>query len=159
MLLAGMPGAGKSELLQAMIAALAASHPPTRLTFLLVDYKGGAAFRDCVELPHTVGLITDLDARLADRARVSLLAELRRREAVLQAAGARSLRELTRRGRRTRRPRSLIVVDEFAALARELPAFVDTSWTSPSAGAASASSSCSPPNVRAAWSGTPCAPT
>ena len=126
MLLAGMPGAGKSELLQAMIAALAASHPPTRLTFLLVDYKGGAAFRDCVGLPHTVGLITDLDARLADRARVSLLAELRRRESVLQAAGARSLRELTRRRPADAPPALLIVVDEFAALARELPAFVDT---------------------------------
>ena len=30
------------------------------MTFLLVDYKGGAAFADCVELPHSVGLVTDL---------------------------------------------------------------------------------------------------
>ena len=36
------------------MAALAATHPPDRVTFLLVDYKGGAAFKDAVSLPHTV---------------------------------------------------------------------------------------------------------
>jgi DNA segregation ATPase FtsK/SpoIIIE, S-DNA-T family len=126
LLVAGMPGTGKSELLQTMVAALASSHPPERLTFLLVDYKGGAAFRDCVELPHVVGLITDLDAHLADRCRISLLAELRRREALLKEAGARSLRELARRDPELAPPSLLIVVDEFATLVKELPAFVDT---------------------------------
>jgi S-DNA-T family DNA segregation ATPase FtsK/SpoIIIE len=125
-LIGGMPGAGKSELLQTMVAALAASHPPNRLAFLLVDYKGGAAFKDCVALPHTVGLVTDLDAHLAERARVSLLAELRRREALLARAGARNLAELTRRDPVGAPPALLIVVDEFAALAREVPAFVET---------------------------------
>jgi DNA segregation ATPase FtsK/SpoIIIE, S-DNA-T family len=126
MLLAGMPGAGKSELLQAFIAALALTYPPTRLAFLLVDYKGGAAFRDCVDLPHTAALITDLDAGLTERARISLLAELRRREALLQAAGARNLRELVARRPDDAPPALVIVVDEFATLARELPGFVDT---------------------------------
>ncbi|MEA2155321.1 MAG: segregation ATPase FtsK/SpoIIIE, family, partial [Solirubrobacteraceae bacterium] len=37
-LVAGTTGAGKSELLQTLIAALAASHPPDRIAFLLVDY-------------------------------------------------------------------------------------------------------------------------
>jgi DNA segregation ATPase FtsK/SpoIIIE, S-DNA-T family len=126
MVLAGMPGAGKSELLQALIASLAVTYPPTRLAFLLVDYKGGAAFRDCVDLPHTAGLITDLDAGLAERARVSLLAELRRREALLHAAGARNLRELVATRPDDAPPALVIVVDEFATLARELPAVVDT---------------------------------
>jgi S-DNA-T family DNA segregation ATPase FtsK/SpoIIIE len=126
LLVAGMPGTGKSELLQTMVAALAGSHPPERLTFLLVDYKGGAAFRDCVDLPHVVGLITDLDAHLADRCRISLLAELRRREALLKEAGARSLRELARRDPDLAPPSLLIVIDEFATLVKELPAFVET---------------------------------
>jgi S-DNA-T family DNA segregation ATPase FtsK/SpoIIIE len=126
MLVGGMPGAGKSELLQTMVAALAVRHPPTRLTFLLVDYKGGAAFKDCKALPHTVGMITDLDGHLADRARISLLAEVRRREGLLAAAGARDLAELTRTAPDEAPPAVLIVVDEFGALVREVPAFVDT---------------------------------
>jgi S-DNA-T family DNA segregation ATPase FtsK/SpoIIIE len=126
MLIGGMPGAGKSELLQTLVAALAARHPPSRLSFLLVDYKGGAAFKDCIALPHTVGLVTDLDAHLAARAQVSLLAEVRRREALLADGGARNLAELTRRDPDRAPPSVLIVVDEFAALVREVPAFVDT---------------------------------
>ena len=125
-LIAGMPGAGKSELLQSIVASLAARHSPRRLGFLLVDYKGGAAFGDCAELPHTAGLITDLDAQLAERARISLLAELRRREALLAEAGARSLGDLALRRPDRAPPALLIVVDEFATLVREVPAFVET---------------------------------
>ena len=124
-LVAGTTGAGKSELLRTLIASLAASHPPTRLTFLLIDYKGGAAFKDCVALPHTVGVVTDLDAHLTQRALVSLNAELRRREAVLRDAGANDLADLERRDP-ARAPASLaIVVDEFATLAKELPDFIE----------------------------------
>ena len=60
-LVGGTTGAGKSELLQTWILSMAASHSPQRLTFLLVDYKGGSAFADCSRLPHTVGLVTDLN--------------------------------------------------------------------------------------------------
>ena len=63
----------------------AARCSPDHLTFVLVDYKGGATFDACAELPHTVGLVTDLDDRLAERALVSLEAELRRRERILRA--------------------------------------------------------------------------
>ena len=42
-LIGGTSGAGKSELLQSIVAALIHEYPPTRLTFLFVDYKGGAA--------------------------------------------------------------------------------------------------------------------
>ena len=44
-LIAGTTGSGKSELLQTLIAGLACAAPPDRhTTFLLIDYKGGAAF-------------------------------------------------------------------------------------------------------------------
>ena len=74
----GTTGAGKSELLQTLVASLARDAPARRgSTFLLVDYKGGAAFKECVGLPHTVGLVTDLDAHLAAaRARSRCNAEL-----------------------------------------------------------------------------------
>ena len=63
---------------------------------------------------------------MAERARVSLVAELRRREALLARAGVGSLRELVARDPEGAPPALLIVVDEFATLVREVPAFVDT---------------------------------
>ncbi len=67
-LVAGTTGSGKSELLQTLIASLAVGNRPDELTFVLVDYKGGAAFKDCNHLPHTVGMVTDLDGHLTTRA-------------------------------------------------------------------------------------------
>jgi S-DNA-T family DNA segregation ATPase FtsK/SpoIIIE len=124
-LIAGTTGAGKSELLQTIIASLAVRHRPDRLTFLLVDYKGGAAFRECVALPHTLGIVTDLDEHLTERALISLNAELKRRERILDAAGAKDLTTMAKRDLASAPARLLIMIDEFATLAREVPAFVD----------------------------------
>ena len=90
-LVAGTTGAGKSELLQTLVAGLALANRPDEMSFVLVDYKGGAAFRDCARLPHTVGTVTDLDGHLTERALRSLGAELRRRETVLRPAGCKDL--------------------------------------------------------------------
>lgn len=113
----GTTGSGKSELLISWVLAMAAVHPPSTVTFLLVDFKGGASFNAIRSLPHSVGVITDLDAGAAHRALESLRAELLFRERVLTDAGARSIEELD--------PpvlaRLAIVVDEFAALASEFP--------------------------------------
>ncbi len=124
-LVAGTTGAGKSELLQSLVTSLAATHSPTRVTFLLVDYKGGAAFKECVRLPHTVGLVTDLNTSEVRRALVSLEAELRHRERVLNEANAKDLFELEALGHPGTPPSLVLVVDEFAALAREVPEFID----------------------------------
>ena len=124
-LVGGTTGSGKSELLQTWILSMAAAHSPQRLTFLLVDYKGGSAFRDCVELPHTVGLVTDLSPHLVRRALTSLSAELRYREHVLARHLAKDLMTLERQGVPDAPPSLVIVVDEFAALVQEVPEFVD----------------------------------
>ena len=133
-LIAGTTGAGKSELLQTMVAALAVANRPDEMTFVLVDYKGGSAFKDCVQLPHTVGMVTDLDPHLVERALVSLTAELTRREHILAAADAKDIEDYQylldrerRSGGRPRlepMPRLLIVIDEFASMVRDLPDFV-----------------------------------
>lgn len=72
---------------------------PQRVTFLLVDYKGGSAFRECTNLPHTLGLVTDLSPHLVRRALISLSAELRYREHLLATYKAKDLLELERRGK------------------------------------------------------------
>jgi DNA segregation ATPase FtsK/SpoIIIE, S-DNA-T family len=125
-LVAGTTGAGKSELLQTLIASLAVSNRPDEMTFVLVDYKGGAAFKDCANLPHTVGMVTDLDAHLTARALESLGAELRRREHLLARHGAKDIDDYLagREPDDEPMPRLLIVIDEFAALVAELPDFV-----------------------------------
>ena len=121
-LVAGTTGAGKSELLQTLVASLAVANRPDAMTFVLVDYKGGAAFRECARLPHTVGMVTDLDGHLVERALASLTAELKRRERQLQDAGAKDIDDLWRAGAVL--PRLVIVIDEFASLVEELPDFV-----------------------------------
>ena len=124
-LVAGTTGAGKSEFLQCFVASLAAIHPPSRVAFLFVDYKGGAAFRGCESLPHSVGMVTDLDAHLVERVLVSLRAELTRRELILEGAGAKDLVALEKMSHPETPPNLLIVIDEFAALSKEIPEFVD----------------------------------
>lgn len=124
-LVGGTTGAGKSEFLQSWIMSLAANVSPDRLTFLLVDYKGGAAFAECVDLPHTVGLVTDLSPHLVRRALTSLRAELRRREELLAEHGAKDLITMEQRSDPAAPPVLVIVIDEFAALAGDVPEFVD----------------------------------
>lgn len=123
-LLAGTTGAGKSEFLQTWLMSLAATLSPARLTFLLVDYKGGAAFAECGQLPHTVGLVSDLTPALAQRALISLRAELRFRERVLAKFSCKDVLEMESQGIAETPPVLLLVVDEFAALSREIPDFV-----------------------------------
>lgn len=127
-LIAGTTGSGKSELLQTIVAALAVANTPENMTFVLVDYKGGSAFKDCVKLPHTVGMVTDLDAHLVERALESLGAELQRREHILAAADAKDIEDYQDLVRRDPShppvPRLLIVIDEFASMVRDLPDFV-----------------------------------
>jgi DNA segregation ATPase FtsK/SpoIIIE, S-DNA-T family len=120
-LVAGTTGAGKSELLQTLVCGLALAHPPDRCSFLLVDYKGGAAFGQAAALPHTVGLLTDLDRTTTARALRSLAAELTRRERLLAEHRVADVAELPDG---VDPARLVIVVDEFATLAEELPSFV-----------------------------------
>ncbi|MDR1033868.1 MAG: hypothetical protein LBL41_03775 [Bifidobacteriaceae bacterium] len=146
MLLGGTTGSGKSELLQSLIFSLAASTSPEKLTFLLIDYKGGAALSDANKLPHSVGLITDLDEHLSTRALISLRAELLRREKILRRYGAKDLQTLQNMLSKTANttidantsenaenaydnsdifPSLMIIIDEFATLVKEIPEFID----------------------------------
>ncbi|MBI4885266.1 MAG: hypothetical protein HY826_14555 [Actinobacteria bacterium] len=123
-LIAGTTGAGKSELLRSLVAGMAAAASPAQLTFVLIDYKGGATFDACAALPHVVGVVTDLDEQLADRALRSMQAELRRRERLLREHGVAELAELHAQAPSIVLPRLVIVIDEFAALVAEQPAFL-----------------------------------
>ena len=108
---AGVTGAGKSELLITWVLSLAAAHSPSEVTFLLADFKGGTAFDGLRDVPHVTGVITDLDGAGALRAIESLNAEMRWRE---REFGRRAARDIS--DTRVDIPRLVVVVDEFAAL-------------------------------------------
>ncbi|MEZ5238474.1 MAG: FtsK/SpoIIIE domain-containing protein [Microthrixaceae bacterium] len=121
-LVAGTTGSGKSELLRTMLLGLAARYPPGRVTMYLVDYKGGAAFGPLTDLPHCVGLMTDLRADGTARTLEALRAELRRREILVERHGANDLDGLDPGAAP---PSLLLVVDEFATLVAEAPEFLE----------------------------------
>jgi DNA segregation ATPase FtsK/SpoIIIE, S-DNA-T family len=122
----GTTGSGKSELLRSLLVGLAASIPPQHLNFLLIDFKGGAGLRPFLDLPHTVGLVTNLQDGSADadailEARVQrtltwLRAEVQRRFRLFEQLGVSDLADLERVDHADRPPRLLIVADEFAVL-------------------------------------------
>nr|MCW1079397.1 FtsK/SpoIIIE domain-containing protein [Streptococcus anginosus] len=112
--------------------------------------KGGAAFGALTQLPHTAGVLTDLDPALTTRALASLEAEVRRRESLLADLGVADLAaweamasptavpEEQPGGTAGERflagsgapgpppPRVVIAVDEFATLASAHPQVLDT---------------------------------
>ena len=122
-LIGGTSGAGKSELLQTLVLSLAANYSPQKVNFLFVDYKGGASSAEFRDLPHTVGYVTNLSGRLALRALTSLRAELRRRMLLMEGR-AKDLTEMLEVAPDEAPPSLVIVVDEFAALVKEIPDFV-----------------------------------
>lgn len=127
-LVAGTTGAGKSEFLQTLVVSLALANRPTAMNFVLVDYKGASAFADCERLPHTVGMVTNLDGHLTERALVSLDAELKRREHALKELGVPDVDAAWERDAERAAAmglaRLVIAIDEFAELVHELPEFV-----------------------------------
>lgn len=81
-LIAGTTGSGKSELVQSYILSLAVNYHPYEVAFLLIDYKGGGMANLFADLPHVVGIITNLDGNQANRALISIKAELKKRQRI-----------------------------------------------------------------------------
>lgn len=123
-LIGGTSGAGKSELIQALVAGLVAYQSPRDLSLLFIDFKGGSASEVFKGLPHISGRVTDLDESLALRAQVSLRAELRRRVALFSELAAKDMADMRRLHPDQAPPSLVIVIDEFATLVKQLPDFV-----------------------------------
>jgi S-DNA-T family DNA segregation ATPase FtsK/SpoIIIE len=132
--LIGATGSGKSEVLRTLVLALALTHSPAQLNFVLVDFKGGATFAGMADMPHVSAIITNLGQELAlvDRFQDALQGEIVRRQELLRAAGNFSSvgdYEAARLGGRTDLeplPALLVVVDEFSELLSAKPEFVDS---------------------------------
>ena len=121
-LLGGMTGSGKSEVLKAIILGLAVTHHPYEINFALIDFKGGAAFNELAKLPHTVGVVTDIEsnATFAERVIQALSGEIEYRKRVLEESrasfnfGRSHIDEYRKLKVKRPLPRLVIVFDEFA---------------------------------------------
>src|SRR5579885_802669 len=131
-LIIGATGSGKSELLRTIVTSLALTHDPETVNFVLADFKGGAAFADLAELPHTAGMISNLqsDLTLVDRMRAALFGEQERRQRMLREGG--NLDNIQQyQAKRAMvpemepMPHLLIIVDEFAELLTSRPDFLE----------------------------------
>ena len=128
-LIGGMTGSGKSELLRTIVLSLALTHHPYDLNFALIDYKGGATFNDLDQLPHTVGVITDIEtyASYGERVILSLSSEIERRKRIVEQAraifgfGRSHIDEYRKLSVRRPLPRLVVIFDEFASFKQKHP--------------------------------------
>ncbi|WP_033341698.1 type VII secretion protein EccC [Catenuloplanes japonicus] len=132
-MMVGATGSGKSELLRTLVLAMAVRHSSEELNFILVDFKGGAAFLGFDRIPHTSAIITNLadEAELVDRLQDAITGEMTRRQEHLRASGNYASRrdyEMARAGGAPLEPLPalFIVVDEFSELLTSKPQFVET---------------------------------
>lgn len=140
-LVAGTTGSGKSEWIVTYILSLAVNFSPDEVQFVLIDYKGGGlakSFENAelnIKLPHLAGTITNLDKSEIFRSISAIESELKRRQAVFNAAreklkeGSMNIykyQQYYRKGM-VDQPMShlLIICDEFAELKQQEPDFMD----------------------------------
>lgn len=128
-LIAGTTGSGKSELVQTYILSLAVNYHPYEVAFLLIDYKGGGMAHLFADLPHVVGTITNLDGNQANRALVSIKAELKKRQRIFLENDVNHINQymkLFKEGTVAEPlPHLFIISDEFAELKANQPDFMD----------------------------------
>jgi S-DNA-T family DNA segregation ATPase FtsK/SpoIIIE len=120
-------------LLQSIISALVITHAPERLNLLLIDFKGGASLAMFEPLAHTVGFVTDLEGRLAERAITAIKSEIRRRKRILRETAAvagskvediHDYRAVAAQQSLPPLPNLLIVIDEFDEMVKTYADFV-----------------------------------
>lgn len=134
-LIAGMTGSGKSEFILTYLLSMAMSYSPNEVAFVLIDYKGGGMAKALEALPHTVGVITNLDGNGIHRSLVAIESELKRRQQIFEETRLRtgstnidiySYQQMYRSKKVAEPlPHLILVSDEFAELKMQQPEFMD----------------------------------
>ena len=122
----GTTGSGKSIFMQSLVLAAAHRYSPRQINFMFMDFKAGAAeLKKVSELPHSVGMVTDLSPELAERALQALENELFRRKTTFENAGKiTDIWDFNRRFPDQAFPHLIVMIDEFAAGIKILPTLV-----------------------------------
>ncbi len=136
-MIAGTTGSGKSEMLITLILGLAMRYDPSVVNFVLVDYKGGSAFKLFEGLPHVVNIVTSLQGNAGARTFIALKSEMKRRAKMLADNGTPHIIQYRENGfHRADLPQPpdrrvppapfpflFVIIDEFAEMVKEMPEF------------------------------------
>jgi DNA segregation ATPase FtsK/SpoIIIE-like protein len=131
-MIAGTTGSGKSELLLTMIAAMGIKYDPRIVNFVLVDFKGGAAFEPFKKMPHVVDIATNLQGNAVERIFIAIRAEMDRRAKLLADGRVGDLVDYRRRVIPRLKPGDtlapifphlFVIVDEFAEMVAANPEY------------------------------------
>ena len=127
-LIAGTTGSGKSEILQTYILSLSLNYSPGDVSFFIIDYKGGGMSELFADLPHVCGRISNLSSGLVMRAMTSIQSENRRRQKLFLEQKVNHIDAYRQKydAGQAKEPLGhlLIIIDEFAELKKEEPAFM-----------------------------------
>ncbi|MDX2076383.1 MAG: FtsK/SpoIIIE domain-containing protein [bacterium] len=129
-MIAGTTGSGKSELLITLILGLAMRYDPSAVNFVLVDFKGGTAFKMFEKLPHVVNIVTNLSGTAGARTFVAMKSEMNRRSALLASKKVSHIVDYRAKGYHLGYengnqpfPFLFVIIDEFAEMVKEMPEF------------------------------------
>ncbi|MEB3022942.1 MULTISPECIES: FtsK/SpoIIIE domain-containing protein [Mycolicibacter] len=115
----GMTGSGKSFLLMGLVGSLCSTFGPDKINLILMDFKGGTAFRRFDRMPHVTANISNLDnaADLVARTGVVLEGEIRRRELLMDEYDCKDIVEY--RKKRAKNPDKYPVLPELFVIMDE----------------------------------------
>lgn len=128
-IVAGMPGSGKTEMVQSWLLSLAVNYSPQDISFVLIDFKGTGMIAPFRSLPHLAGSISNLDTNI-DRNLTAIQSEVCRREAIIDKYSNKSIKNINDLNRsfaeglvEEKLPILMIVIDEYAEFKKNYPDF------------------------------------
>lgn len=124
-ILVGTTGSGKSEFMKTLVLSAAHKYSPKILNFFFMDFKGGAAFNILEDLPHVVGVVTNLNPQLVERGLSALEAEFERRQKHFADAAVANIWSYNAHYPGHPMPHLLLLLDEFARGMNDFPRLPD----------------------------------
>lgn len=126
-LIGGMPGSGKSEMLQSWILSMALHFSPEDISFILIDFKGTGLITPFEKLPHLAGTISNIDSDIK-RNLEALEYEIARREKLFDTYKVTKIKDYNRKANNGEIPEKIpiifVVIDEFAEFKKTFPEFM-----------------------------------
>ena len=128
-IVAGMPGSGKTEMVQTWLLSLAINYSPQDVSFVLIDFKGTGMIAPFRSLPHLAGSISNLDTNI-DRNLIAIQSEVHRREAIIDKYSNKNIKNVNDLNKAYEKglvpeklPILLVVIDEYAEFKKVFPDF------------------------------------
>lgn len=128
-IVAGMPGSGKTEMVQTWLLSLAVNYSPQDVSFVLIDFKGTGMIAPFRNLPHLAGSISNLDTNI-DRNLIAIQSEVHRRETIIDKYSNKNIKNINDLNKAfdkglvpEKLPILLVVIDEYAEFKKIYPDF------------------------------------